>query len=62
MRIRFYNELYSLVSIMSGYRLDGRGSISGRDKRCFLPHNIQTGSAAHPDSYSMGIGVLSLWG
>jgi len=32
------------------------GSIPGRCKRLSSPlHGIQTGSVAHPDSYSMGI-------
>jgi len=40
------------------YRLDGRSSITGRDREeIFFPlrHRVQTGSGAHPASYSMDI-------
>ena len=32
-------------------------SNSGRDKSCYLLHTVQTGSGAHPKSYSVGSGV-----
>jgi hypothetical protein len=44
---------------MTGYELDCRGSIPGRDKRFFLPHSVQTDSRAHLASHSVGA-VVSL--
>jgi hypothetical protein len=41
----------SSVSIASGYRLDGQGSISGRGRYVSLLHSVQTGSVVHPASY-----------
>jgi hypothetical protein len=43
------------VGIAMGYRLDGRGSILGRDKISSLLHSVQTGSGAHSASYSTGV-------
>jgi hypothetical protein len=44
----------SSVSIATAYGLGGRGSIPGKGKRCSLLHSVQTGSVAHPASYTMG--------
>jgi hypothetical protein len=40
----------TLVGIATGYGLDGRGSTPDRIS---LHHTVQTGSGAHPASYSM---------
>jgi hypothetical protein len=37
----------SSVGIVIGYGLGGRGSISGKSKRVFSFHDVQTGSEAH---------------
>jgi hypothetical protein len=42
--------------ITAGYGLEDRCSISGRGKRFSSLHIVQTGSGAHPASYSKGIG------
>jgi hypothetical protein len=44
------------IGIATGYELDGRGSISGRDKIFSVLHSVQTGSGAQPASYAIGIG------
>jgi hypothetical protein len=44
------------VSIVSDYRLDDRGSISGRGKDFSSSLCVQTGSGAHPASCTMGTG------
>jgi hypothetical protein len=41
-----------------GGRLNNWGLISGRDKRYYLLHVVQTGSGAHPASYPMSTRVL----
>jgi hypothetical protein len=47
----------SLVRIATGYRLDGRGSVTDGGKS--FVHSVQTSSGAHPASYPMGTqGVL----
>jgi hypothetical protein len=38
-----------------GYGLDGRDSITGRGKRCYILHSLQTASGDHAASYPMGI-------
>jgi hypothetical protein len=45
---------YSSVGIITGYRMDSRSSIPGRATDFSLFHSVQTGSCAHPASYSMG--------
>jgi hypothetical protein len=45
------------AGIATGYGLDGRGSIPDGGKR-FSLHSVQTGSGAHPPSYSMGLGLF----
>jgi hypothetical protein len=45
-----------MLDIATGYGLDGRGSIPGRGNIFSLLHSVQTGSRAHPTSYSMGTG------
>jgi hypothetical protein len=49
-------ESCSSVSIVTSYAVDGRGSISGRHKRLFSKHSVQTGSEGHQTSYTMGNG------
>jgi hypothetical protein len=46
----------SSVSIMSDYGLDGRGSIPDRGRGFSSNLFVQTGSGAHPASYTMGTG------
>jgi hypothetical protein len=46
-------EYHDSVDIATGYRLDGRGLISGKGKKYFLLQNVQTGSGDHPVSYPM---------
>jgi hypothetical protein len=46
----------SSVTTVTGYGLDGSGSIPGRGERYFLLHGVQTGSEAHTASYPMGTG------
>jgi hypothetical protein len=46
----------SSVGIATGYGLDGRGSIPGRDYRFSLLDSVQTDSGAHPAFYPMGFG------
>jgi hypothetical protein len=43
------------VGIPTGYKLDDPGSIPGR-VQIFLFSSVQTGSGAHPTSYTMGNG------
>jgi hypothetical protein len=43
---------YETVRIVTGYELDGPGSIPGRAKISLL-HSVQTGFGAHPASYPM---------
>jgi hypothetical protein len=43
----------SSVSIATGCRLDGLGTIPGKER---FFHSVQTGSGAHPTSYPMGTG------
>jgi hypothetical protein len=52
------NSRDSAVGIATDYRLDDRGvgvKSPGRVKN-FLFHVVQTGSGAHPTSYTMGTG------
>jgi hypothetical protein len=49
-----FPEIHSSVDIATGYDLDGRCSIPGKDKRFSLLHSVQIGSGAHPASYPMG--------
>jgi hypothetical protein len=46
----------SSVDVATGHWLDGRGSISGKGKRCSLLCSAQTCSEAHPASFPKGIG------
>jgi hypothetical protein len=46
----------SSVSIATGYRLDGSGSISGRGKGLPLLHSVLTATGSHPGSYPKGTG------
>jgi hypothetical protein len=46
----------SSVGIETGYGLEGSGLIPGRGTNFLLFHSVQTGSGAHPASYSMGTG------
>jgi hypothetical protein len=50
--------LDSSVSIKTGYRLESRGSIPGRDKEFSLFHSFHTGSEAYLASYTMGFGCF----
>jgi hypothetical protein len=50
-------ERDSSVSVVTGYAVDGQGSIPWRGKR-FL-HNVQTSSGAHRVSYLMGTRAVS---
>jgi hypothetical protein len=50
----------SSVSIATGYLLEDRGPIPGKDKRISLFHCIQTSSRAHSASYPVGTGALFL--
>jgi hypothetical protein len=43
----------SSVDIATGYNLDGRGSIPGRDNIFSLVHSAQNGSGAHAASYQV---------
>jgi hypothetical protein len=49
----------SSISIVSNYRLDNGGSISGRGQRFYPLVSVQTGSEAHLASYPIGTGVSS---
>jgi hypothetical protein len=49
-------ELGSLVSRVSDYGLDDRGSIHSRDKEIFPVASVQTSYGAHPASYPEGTG------
>jgi hypothetical protein len=51
--IRVNSFVKSDFGIVTGYRLGGRGSISGSVKR-FFSNRFQTGSGDHPASYPMG--------
>jgi hypothetical protein len=51
-----FDELGSSVSIVSDYGLDSRGSIPDRAKDSSSNLCVQTGSGAHPASYTMGTG------
>jgi hypothetical protein len=43
------------VGILTGYWLDGRGSIPGTSKIYFsVLHSVQTGAGVHPASHPMG--------
>jgi hypothetical protein len=42
------------VSVVTGYGLDGRGSIPGMGNRFFSTLSVQIGSGAHPATYSVG--------
>jgi hypothetical protein len=44
----------SLVGIVTGYGLDGWGSIPGRDRDFSLLPRVQTSSGVHPASYLVG--------
>jgi hypothetical protein len=48
----------SSVCIAIGYELDGWGSIPDRGKRYFLLHSVQTGSGAHPASYTTHLHLM----
>jgi hypothetical protein len=52
----------STVGIVTGYMLDGQGSIFDRSRDLSLLHNIQTGSGVHPSSYPIGVGGPFLGG
>jgi hypothetical protein len=41
---------------VTSYGLDGRGFDSRQKQDFSLPHSVQTGSGAHPASYSIGTG------
>jgi hypothetical protein len=47
---------HSPVGIVTGYGLDGRGSIPGRDKIFSLLHIVQISSGAYTASYPKGTG------
>jgi hypothetical protein len=42
---------------VTGYGLDRRGSITGRDKRFSRFHSVHTGSEALPASYQISFGA-----
>jgi hypothetical protein len=46
----------SSVGIVLGYVLGDRVQFQAGDENSSLRHRVQTGSAAHPASYPMGIG------
>jgi hypothetical protein len=56
----FVRSWGSSVSIESDYGLDDQVSIPDRDKGFFIWPHVQTGPEAHPASYPIGTGVLSL--
>jgi len=43
-------------SVGPGYELGDQGWIPGRGREFFLHHRVQTGSVAHPVSYTMCTG------
>jgi hypothetical protein len=45
------NYLCSSVDIATGYGMDGRGSIPGRDKTFFALCSVRTGSEVNPAYY-----------
>jgi hypothetical protein len=58
-----YRSRDSSVGIALGYGLDDRGSrvrFPAGAGNFSLHHRVQNGSGAHPASYPMGIGALSL--
>jgi hypothetical protein len=47
------------IDIATGYRLDDRGSISGKGKRLFFfLHSFHISSGAYPTSYPLGTGAF----
>jgi hypothetical protein len=40
-------SIESSAGIATGYGMDGRGSIPGRDMDIYLLHSVKTGSGAH---------------
>jgi hypothetical protein len=53
---------YSSVGVATGYELDSRGSILGREKGFLLLHNVQIVSRAYPGSWDLGGGGIKLQG
>jgi hypothetical protein len=50
------NVVDSSVGVVVGYRLDCWGLFHGRARDFSVLHSIQTGSGAHPSSYSLDTG------
>jgi hypothetical protein len=50
------------LGIAAGYGLDGRSSIPGRARDSSVLHSVETGSGAHPASYTMGTVGSFPWG
>jgi hypothetical protein len=53
--IIIYSSRDSSVGVVTGYELDGQGSIPGRGKDFSLLHNVKIGSGSYQASYPMGI-------
>jgi hypothetical protein len=51
-----FNSRDSSAGTAPGYELDGRSSISAEGRGFSILQELQTGSAAHLDSYPMGTG------
>jgi hypothetical protein len=45
------------IGTATSYGLDGRGSMSGRGKRFYFLHTVQTVTTLHPASYPVGTEV-----
>jgi hypothetical protein len=50
----YQNCSYSSVNVVMGYELDDQGSVPGRARNFCVLHSVQTGSGAHPVSYTLG--------
>jgi hypothetical protein len=49
------------INIVEGYGLDGPGLEFWQRQDISLIHIVQSGSGAHPTSYSIRTGVFSIW-
>jgi hypothetical protein len=56
-----YRNRYSSVGVVTGYGLDGQGSIPGVVEDISLLHSVQAGSGVHPASYQWVPGAVSSW-
>jgi hypothetical protein len=53
-----FHCVYPAVCIVTGCRLDGRGSIPGMGQDFSILHSVQTGLGARPSSYPIDSGGL----